>query len=650
MILPALILVVFMNLFVLIKPAPEIDRHISCEGIVRHVEYNLDNTVEYEIRTSDYGRLLYKSSSGDDLEAGDLIYIEGSVIVYRDPTNPGEFDYAAYLRRRGITGSLFPDSITKIGNPTLTAKISSRIQKFFFRVKCFALSCFDDEDRSMAAALFTGDTSLVDDSMSRRFRLSNCSHLLAVSGTHFSGFLMILTEVIRKRHVKKKRAAPIYIVFCLAVGTLTGWSESVTRAAVISVCSFMSRDYASGMAFAAIILMVKDPYCCLSTGFLMSFSASLSIRVFGNRITELLSKTGTGENVTEVVTPVFAATIGMMPFWGRTCCYLSPVHLVIQIVSSLIATAACVFFLPCVITGLPFACSFLFKLLNLLTGLGASIAFEGVSSGNLSTLFIDSAFAVLVIALMPQGIVRRYLLLPCVCVLMLSIGLMAGDYLTRPAVTIVFIDVGQGDSCLILSEGRSLLIDGGVEDEGRYAVSGVLDYYGIGSVDIAVASHMDEDHIGGLNYLNSVERIDEFITCYDISAGDEICLTDDIALYCLWPYEVVDGGNDDSVVLRLEYHDFSVLYTGDLGFRGEDELIRLGADIDSDILKVGHHGSAYSTSSEFLEHVTPDTAIISVEQNSRYGHPAPATVERLTLYGCEIRRTDLEGAIIYELQ
>jgi beta-lactamase superfamily II metal-dependent hydrolase len=111
----------------------------------------------------------------------------------------------------------------------------------------------------------------------------------------------------------------------------------------------------------------------------------------------------------------------------------------------------------------------------------------------------------------------------------------------------------------------------------------------------------------------------------------------------------VDGGNEDSVVLRFEYNYFSILFTGDIGFESEQALIEEGADIDADVLKVGHHGSAYSTSSVFLECVSPQQAVISVVANSPYGHPAPATIERLEEYGCQIRRTDHEGAILYLL-
>ena len=91
-----------------------------------------------------------------------------------------------------------------------------------------------------------------------------------------------------------------------------------------------------------------------------------------------------------------------------------------------------------------------------------------------------------------------------------------------------------------------------------------------------------------------------------------------------------------------------MLFTGDIGFESEEQLINEGAILDSDILKVGHHGSSYSTCSGFIECVSPQTAVISVARNSPYGHPAPSTVQRLEDYGCEIRMTALEGAIIYE--
>ncbi|MBP3265677.1 MAG: DNA internalization-related competence protein ComEC/Rec2 [Clostridiales bacterium] len=649
LVVPAILAVVCMCAYYSFVDRPSYHENISCPVTVRDTHIRADGTVQYVFNTYGYGRILYSTDVEEPFDTGDELYIEGYLNTPAPPSNPGEFDYADYLHRRGINGVVKLESFSLVKEKSSVMQVSCAMADLFEHVRGYALSVFDDGDRGMAAALFMGDTSLLDDDITRSFRLSDCSHLLAVSGTHFAGFLMMLSDILTRLKIKRKYSTPVFVCFCVLTGMFTGWSESVTRACVMSICGFLARDYASGMSLAVIMLMVNDPYSCLSNGFQMSFAASLSIRLLGNGIERRLLACGLPETICEVLTPVIAATIGMIPFWCRTCYYFSLVHLLTQILASFLAAAACVFFIPTVITGLSMPCSLVFYLLKTLTGICSSVAFEGSSSAGLTPAIICTSFILICLYMMPRCIIRKFLLMPAFAAFVIASGMSAVSYLNAPEVTIVFIDVGQGDCCLIMSEGRSMLIDGGVEAEGRYAVSAVLDYYGIGSVDLAVATHMDEDHIGGLEYLDSVGRIDNLYSCYDLSAGDVISMTDNLRLYCVWPNQVKDGGNEDSVVLRLEYEDFSILFTGDIGFDSEAALIEEGADIDADVLKVAHHGSAYSTSSLFLEYVSPEEAVISVVANSPYGHPAPATLERLEDYGCIIRRTDHEGAILYLL-
>ncbi len=647
LVIPALIALLAINIYVNVKSSSVNVNDAEFYGYVRHIDYNLDGTVELEIVTDSFGRLLYKTFE-DYPDVGQDLYIRGDIYMPDPPSNPGEFDYAGYLKRRGIRGILKPDAVDILNESNLTGRLASFAGTYSYKLRCFALSLFDEGDKALAAAVFMGDSSLVEDYVLRAFRLSNCSHLLAVSGTHFAGFLMILASVVSASHMKKRYSGPLYIAFCILVGTFTGWSGSVTRAAVMSICAFMCRDYLSGMALATIMIFVEDPYGCLSSGYMMSFAASLSIHYLSGGIHKKLTDIRIPDKTADILSPSFAAVIGMMPFWERSCYYFSFVHLFVQIAGSFIATAACVFFVPSVITGLPHACSFLLHILLNMTRLCSSVSFEGASSRGLSDFFIKSLFALIVISLFPRSIIKRIIQPAVILITFAAAVFMFVDFVNSPDLTVIFIDVGQGDSCLIMNDQGSVLIDGGVEDEGHYSVSSVLDYYGIGSVDIAVATHMDEDHIGGINYLNSAGRIRRMLTCYDLKCGDEIQMDDDLILYCIWPHVVHDGGNEDSVVLRMVYNSTSILFTGDIGFDTESELIREGADLDSDILKVGHHGSAYSTGTAFLEAVSPQTAIISVVRNSPYGHPAPSTIQRLEEYGCEIRRTDLEGAIIYE--
>ena len=119
----------------------------------------------------------------------------------------------------------------------------------------------------------------------------------------------------------------------------------------------------------------------------------------------------------------------------------------------------------------------------------------------------------------------------------------------------------------------------------------------------------------------------------------------------LHPSEKTDikDANDLSAVIRLEYRGYSVLFTGDLGEDGERELISEGGDLSADVLKVGHHGSRYSTSGEFLRAVDPDLAIISAGENNRYGHPHGETLERLDACGADVMSTIDHGAICVEI-
>ena len=114
-----------------------------------------------------------------------------------------------------------------------------------------------------------------------------------------------------------------------------------------------------------------------------------------------------------------------------------------------------------------------------------------------------------------------------------------------------------------------------------------------------------------------------------MSAGDRV-VCGDIEFECIYPVEGLGGeGNGGSLALKLKYGEFSAVFTGDLGFDEEKNMMAMGVDLDSDILKLGHHGSSYSSSREFIEEVSPDFAVISAGKNNIYGHPDEETLKRL---------------------
>lgn len=240
---------------------------------------------------------------------------------------------------------------------------------------------------------------------------------------------------------------------------------------------------------------------------------------------------------------------------------------------------------------------------------------------------------------------------------------------------IVFLDVGQGDAILIQRGSNQILIDGGANEQKELAALGKYIPFWDRTIEVMIATHPDQDHIGGLlgvmknyevcevinnsahsdslvyaSYLKMIE--DKKIERLRGSEGMNIKLGD-MLLAILYPGEnLTDNPKDtnaDSLVAKLTYRDNSFIFTGDFPTEEDAKIFSLGEDLSAKVLKVAHHGSKYATSEEFLDKVKPREAVISVGKNNRYGHPAPEVIEKLKARGILVKRTDEIGDIIYEL-
>ena len=229
-------------------------------------------------------------------------------------------------------------------------------------------------------------------------------------------------------------------------------------------------------------------------------------------------------------------------------------------------------------------------------------------------------------------------------------------------VKVEYIDVGQADAILIENDKKYMLIDAGNNEDGDLLVNYFKDK-NITDFEYVVATHPHEDHIGGMDNIIKNFNIKNYYMpdCYTTTKTFEELLdaleeknlsfeTPDIDSEFLLGdalFKVLYTGtdkrdlNNTSIVLRMTYKDVSFMFTGDATNTTEKKI--LAKDLQSDVLKVGHHGSQYSTSDEFLDKVNPKYAIISVGTGNVYDHPKDITLNKLK--GIEVHRTDKEGTI-----
>ena len=245
---------------------------------------------------------------------------------------------------------------------------------------------------------------------------------------------------------------------------------------------------------------------------------------------------------------------------------------------------------------------------------------------------------------------------------------------------IITCDVGQGDAILIQRGFTQVLVDGGPNNRVLECLGKNIPFWD-NTIEGILLTHPQADHLNG--FVSVIQRYDvrryystgipnetagyyQLIEGITQEKGAEIVKTDasvsvsydDLSLKILWPpkenlkhskshYQNASYDlNTDSVVFRLEYHDFTALFTGDIGVKEELALISEGVLLDSDVLKVGHHGSKTSSSTGFVESVSPEVALISVGKKNRFGHPTPEVLEGLALLVPIIKRTDVSGTVV----
>ena len=256
------------------------------------------------------------------------------------------------------------------------------------------------------------------------------------------------------------------------------------------------------------------------------------------------------------------------------------------------------------------------------------------------------------------------------CILLCSCGFQS-EFTPTPSqeeqLWVHFIDVGQADSILLQCDGHYALIDGGNAADGE-AVAAYLAIQGVQKLDLVVATHPHEDHIGGLsdvidripvgvvwsssipnnnktinNFLKSVSDRQKKVQYPNV--GEEFQLGG-ATITVIGPVKEYSDINNLSIVLMVSYGDTRFLLTGDMERIAENDLIESGADLSADVLKVGHHGSESATGYRFLREVMPTYGVISCGKDNSYGHPHEDPLSRLRDAEVTVMRTDELSSIV----
>jgi competence protein ComEC len=277
-----------------------------------------------------------------------------------------------------------------------------------------------------------------------------------------------------------------------------------------------------------------------------------------------------------------------------------------------------------------------------------------------------------------------------VLAIILFFGLFAYFKFYRPApgptlpppsgdeLSIHVLDVGQGDAILIVAPGgKTALVDASVPGSGKKILA-AMGRYNVDHIDLLITTHAHADHIGGADEVikgtkvykvldskvpNTTKNYEDFLDAIEAnkvefigaSPGQTFDLGSGAIISVLAPMQPLftkdqlrSGGNEpnaNSVVTRLDYGAFSILLTGDAEAQTEQRLMEQGARVEARVLKVGHHGSKYASSEDFLRAAKFKDAVISCGADNRYGHPSQEALDRLKALGVKVYRTDLQGEI-----
>lgn len=547
---------------------------------------------------------------------------------------------------------------------------------------------FPNDTYAFAQALLLGESYDLDYQTETAFKISGIRHIIAVSGLHISilyGFLSLIT--FKRRYLTALIGAPILLLFA----AVAGFTPSVTRACIMvflmmAATAFRKEyDGATALAFASLVMLIVNPLIITSVSFQLSVGSVAGIYLFSGKIANWANQClGSPKGrtlrakLTHFLTSSLSVSLSAMSITTPLCAYYFGAVSIVGVLTNLLTLwavsfifygimAVCVLYAWSAIAASRIAAviSVLIRYVLFVSKTLASLPLAAVYTKS-AYIVIWLCFVYLLLAIFLIMKKKHPFTLICCGVIALCVALGASwlePLMNECRVTV--LDVGQGQSILLQSEGHTFLVDCGGSDAEQASdiASETLLSQGIHELDGVILTHYDADHAGGTADLLSrvdtkllliPEKGDEDVVGEITNAtrgtvvpiGEKTVLTFGEAKITIYPPTFYGESNENSLCVLFETPKCAILITGDRSSFGEQMLLRVAELPKVDLLIAGHHGSKNSTSEALLDVIKPSTVIISVGKNA-YGHPSQEVLDRLAEHGCTVYRTDEYGTVIF---
>ena len=637
---------------------------------------------------------IYALWTGEErFSVGDCIGFSGEIAPFYEAAFPGAYDEREYLQTRGFDCKVYPDEVWKTGVDTslsiLLAKGRYALQDTLDRI-------LPAEESGVMKAMLTGEKDDIPQDTYELYRKAGTVHVLCISGLHMSILALYIAFFLEKI---LKRSRRVSALLTMAAGVLylafIGFTPSAARAVIMISVVMLGRvlfrlsDRLNNIAIAAFLILCLGPGYLFHAGFQLSFITVIGICLGVERLEKRKKKERTllhwfkESLLVSLYASLFSFPVVAYHFYAVSLVGILANLVILPLSGLLLGFGILAAFLG--IIWLPagvFAAGSVYVILQLFQGVCEALLglpFACILTGRPSLLVMALYYLLLFFLLRNSERKGSWRVTLALCGA-LWCGVFENQ-LFRKENTVAFLSVGQGDAAVISTyDGKAYLVDGGGvygkkigENVGMTVVLPYLESLGIREIEAAFLSHPDTDHMTGLLEIMAKMPVKGiYLSDYPFAETEELLRLketvekNDVPLYtvrkgdisadgqweCLYPLEGVAFGEDDnhgSMALRYRYGGRSVLFTGDMAELDEMLLLAEETDLKADILKVAHHGSAYSSSAKFLEAVSPEAAVISCGLGNIYGHPHEQTMERLQAVSSEIYRTDQDSSIFVTL-